>query len=274
VADADRLRVAIERSEKSIVVGASFIGMEAAAMFAGRGLDVTVVAPESEPFENTLGPEVGKLFRDLHEGKGVEFCLGRTVHRFEGEDEVEAVVLDNDEQLQTDMVIIGVGVDPVTDYLSGVDLNRDESLNVDPHMRVCAGLYAAGDIACFPDPRTGQRMRIEHWRTALQLGRVAARNMAGEEATFEDVPFFWTMQFFKSVRYVGHAPEWDEVIVDGELAERDFIAYYVREDEVLAAAGWGRDREMDALAELMRAGRLPGVEEIRSGGVDLVARLG
>ncbi len=153
--------------------------MEAAASLRARGLDVTVVAPSRKPFEATLGPEVGALFRRAHEERGVKFKLGSIVYRFEGTSDVEAVTLEGGERIEADMVVAGVGVHPATGFLEGVGLDEDGGVFVDEHMRAADGLYAAGDIACFPDPRTGARSRIEHWRTAQQQGRVAAHNMAG-----------------------------------------------------------------------------------------------
>ena len=265
VADADALRGAIEDAMYAVVVGASFIGMEVAAAMTGRDVEVTVVAPESEPFALSMGEEVGRAVRQLHEEKDVLFELGRTVSSLEGDGVVEDVVLDNGDRIEADLVVVGVGVEPVTDYIEGVELNEDGSVPVDEHMRAADNLYAAGDIASFPDPRTGDPLRIEHWRLALQLGRVAAHNMAGEDVEFEDVPFFWTDQYHKMFRYVGHATEWDEIIMDGDPEEREFVAYYVQDDQIVAATGLNRDSDMTALAELMRAGRMPSPEELQDG---------
>lgn len=273
VADADAIRAAIENSENAVVIGASFIGMETAAILSSRELDVTVVAPESVPFENTLGPETGKLFQGLHESKGVDFRLGHTVDHFEGQNAVSAAVLDNEEKIPADLVIVGIGVKPATEWLDTIELDEDGGVGVDENMRISGDLYAAGDIARFPNPVTRDPVRIEHWRVALQTGRIAGANMAGEQKVYSDVPFFWTMQYFKSVRYVGHATDWDEIVVDGSMEDHDFIAYYVSENSVKAALAWERDQQMDAFAELMRAGRTPSPEDVRSGGLDLVQML-
>ena len=272
VADADAIRAALEDAMYGVVVGASFIGMEAAAGLTGRDVQVTVVAPESVPFELSLGQEVGGVVQRLHEDKDVLFEMGRTVASFEGDDVVEDVVLDNGDRVEADLVIVGVGVQPVTDYIEGLDLNKDGSVPVDSHMRAADNLYAAGDIASFPSPQTGDPIRVEHWRLALQLGRIAAHNMAGREVDYEDVPFFWTDQYHNMIRYVGHAEEWDDLIVDGDLEEGEFVAFYAKDGRILAAAGLDRDREMDAIAELMRADRMPGAEAVREG-VDLVEML-
>jgi NADPH-dependent 2,4-dienoyl-CoA reductase/sulfur reductase-like enzyme/nitrite reductase/ring-hydroxylating ferredoxin subunit len=271
--DADSIIETAGRSKRCVVVGSSFIGMEAAASLRQRGLDVTVVAPSREPFESLLGPEVGALFRRVHEERGVKFKLGAVVYRFEGTSAVEAVTLEGGERIEADMVVAGVGVHPATGFLEGVNLRGDGSVVVDAHMRAADGLYAAGDIACFPDPRTGEHVRIEHWRVAQQQGRVAAHNMAGRPASFDGVPFFWTRQFDTGLLYVGHAPGWDEIVYAGDVAAQDFIAFYVKDGRALAAAGVNRDRDVAALEELFRLNLVPEAKVLRAGATDFPALL-
>ena len=175
--------------------------------------------------------------------------------------------------LAADLVLAGLGIRPATGFLQGVPLNADGSLTVDQRLRAGEDLYAAGDIARFPDWRTGEAIRIEHWRLAEQHGRLAAHNMAGKAQPWRGVPFFWTEQFDQTLQYVGYASNWDEIIFKGDLKERKFLAFYVKNNRVLAAAGLGFDREMTAMAELMRLERLPAPEELRKGAVDLVERL-
>ena len=269
-ADADSVIETAKRSRRAVVVGASFIGMEAAYSLRERGLEVTVVAPSQEPFETTLGTEVGAEFRRLHESHGVQFKLGSIVYRFDGSHNVEAVALDNGEILECDMVVVGAGVRPVTHFLEGVELDKDGAVIVDSRLRAHEGLYAAGDIVSFADPRTGERIRIEHWRTAQQQGRIAARNMVGHNIAFDGVPFFWTRQFDVGLLYVGHAQSWDEILYYGEVSSREFLAFYVKEDRVLAVAGMNRDREMAAVEELMRLDRMPSPAQLRLDHVGLV----
>lgn len=271
--DADSVIETAGRSKRCVVVGASFIGMEAAASLRQRGLDVTVIAPSREPFESTLGPEVGALFRRAHEERGVKFKLGSIVYRFEGTSVVEAVTLEGGERIETDMVVAGVGVYPATGLLEGVTLDEDGAVVVDAQMRAADQLYAAGDIASFPNPRTGERVRIEHWRTAQQQGRVAAHNMTGRRTAFDGVPFFWTRQFDTGLLYVGHATDWDEIIYSGDVAAQDFIAFYVKDGRALAAAGVNRDRDMAALEELFRLNLMPEADELRGGATDFAALL-
>jgi NADPH-dependent 2,4-dienoyl-CoA reductase/sulfur reductase-like enzyme/nitrite reductase/ring-hydroxylating ferredoxin subunit len=272
-ADADSIIETAKHSRRVVVVGASFIGMEAAYSLRERGLDVTVVAPSQEPFELTLGAEVGALFRREHESHGIRFKLGNIVYRFEGTHKIDAVVLDNGECIETDMVVVGVGVRPVTQFLDGVELDQAGGVVVDSRLRAADGLFAAGDVASFPDPRTGERVRIEHWRTAQQQGRTAARTMMGRNVTFDAVPFFWTRQFDIGLLYVGHAASWDEIIYRGDLASHDFLAFFVKDNRVLAVAGMNRDSEMAAAEELLRLDRMPTREQLQSNDESLVEML-
>jgi NADPH-dependent 2,4-dienoyl-CoA reductase/sulfur reductase-like enzyme len=273
-ADADSIIEVASRSRRAVVIGASFIGMEVAYGLAELGLEVTVVAPSGEPFERTLGAEIGRLFRRLHESHHVTFKLGSIVYCFEGSSHVRAVVLESGERIETDMVVAGVGVYPITGFLKGVNLHEDGSVLVDEHLRAAEDLYAAGDIASYPDPRTGERTRIEHWRMAQQQGRVAALNMLGRETRFESVPFFWTRQFDAGLLYVGHASAWDEIIYQGEVSSCDFLAFYAKAGRVLAVAGMNRAREMAAVEELFRLGRMPSPACLKGVATDFAALLG
>lgn len=275
-ADSDRLAERAADADGVVVIGASFIGMEAAASLTQRGAGpVTVVAPEEVPFERTLGARVGTVLREVHADHGVRFELGRRVARIEGRNgAVSTVVLDDGRTLAAGLVLMGVGVRPRTDCLAGVELEEDGSVLVDELMRLADGVFAAGDIATFPDWRTGEPTRIEHWRTAQQQGMIAGRNLAGRVDPFRDVPFFWTMHFDAILGYLGHAATWDDEILHGSLADRDFMLYYLRSDRLLAAAAMGRDRQLNALHELMRLGREPDASDLQEGEeLDLVERL-
>lgn len=271
--NADTIIAAAERAKRAVVIGASFIGMETAFSLCKRGLEVTVVAPEAVPFEKILGPEIGAMMLKVHESNGVAFKLGASVARLEGSEKVEAVVLGNGERIETDLVILGVGVQPATGFIEGLTLAQDGGIIVDEHLRAADGVYAAGDVAVFTDTLTGERTRIEHWRTALQQGRVAGHNMAGRSEPYDSIPFFWTMQFDVSLRYVGHATKWDEIIYQGDVGSHKFIAFYVRGGRVAAVAGMKHDQEMAALEELMRRDRMPSLEQLRSGSVNFVELL-
>jgi len=255
--NADSIIDSAKDARKAVVIGASFIGMEAAFSLRDRGLSVTVVAPDNVPFERTLGKNIGRLFQGVHESKGVEFRLGSHVESFQGEENVRAVLLSSGERIEADLVVIGVGVVPATGFLDGLEMQNDGGVNVDEHLSVSEGIFAAGDVASFPDSRTGERIRIEHWRTALQQGRIAAHNMVGKPTAFASVPFFWTTQFDVTLNYVGHTRGWDEIIFQGDVEKRDFLAFYVKEHRILAVAGMNRDREIAVWEELIRLNRVP-----------------
>jgi NADPH-dependent 2,4-dienoyl-CoA reductase/sulfur reductase-like enzyme/nitrite reductase/ring-hydroxylating ferredoxin subunit len=269
-ADTDALIAVAEKGKRAVVIGASFIGMEVASSLRARRCEVMVVAPDDVPFQKILGAKIGKLFQDVHEENGVKFKLGASVAGFTGAKKVTAVILENGERLDADLAVVGVGVKSATDFLEGVTLHRDGGVTVDEHMRAADGIYAAGDIAYFPSRLKGERQRIEHWRTAMQQGRIAAHNMAGKEVSYDGVPFFWTRQFDVGLLYVGHAKQWDEIIYQGDVSARDFLAFYVKENRVLAVAGMNRDREMAAVEELMREDRMATPDQIRGGNVDIL----
>ena len=271
-ADADMLIAAAEKGKRAVVIGASFIGMEVASSLATRGCEVTVVAPDDVPFQKILGAEIGKLFQDVHEGKGVKFKLGASVAGFTGPNKVTAVTLENGERLDADLVVVGVGVKPATAFIKGVMLQPDGGVFVDEHMRAADDVYAAGDIAYFPS-LTGERQRIEHWRTAMQQGRIAAHNMCGKDVAYEGVPFFWTNQFDLGLVYVGHATKWDEIIYQGSLSARDFLAFYMKGNRVVAVAGMNRDKEMAAIEELMRLDRMPLRGQLKDGSANILELL-
>ncbi len=271
--DAAAIRQAAEGAENIVVIGASFIGTEVAGSLAQRGHTATIVAPEDQPLARVLGSEVGAAFRTIHEDAGNRFQLGARIKGFQGDGSVSAVVLEDGTTIPADLVVLGVGVQPVTDYLDGVEINDDGSVNVDSCMRVTDGLWAAGDIARFPDPVSGEAIRVEHWRLAQQLGRTAAANMAGRDMPYDGVPFFWTNQAGTTLAYVGHGAGWDETIVDGDVASGEgFLVCYVGDGRVQAACAVYRDVEMGTIAELMRSGEMPNADTIRSKG--LMAALG
>lgn len=266
-AQADEIIAAIDNAKKVVVIGASFIGMESAASLQARGLQVTVVAPDKIPFEKVLGPEIGKFFKGVHQKKGVQFRLGTGAKSFEGNGKVEVVILENGDRIETDVVIVGIGVTPATDFLEGIERRKDGGVAVDEYLKISDGLYAAGDIAHVPDVRTNETQRIEHWRYALQQGRAVAHNMAGKNIPFKGVPFFWTAHFGVSLRYLGHAKGWDEIIYDGNPEEPPFLAFYVKDDQVRAIAGIKRDTDMAYLEQAIKDDQLPRASVLKSRGV-------
>lgn len=271
--DADKIIEASETASKAVVIGASFIGMETAYSLHHRKIPVTVIAPESVPFEKVFGREIGEMFQRLHEEVGVNFKLEHYIEKFEGDTHVEGVSLKNGECIEADLVIVGVGVKPATDFIEGIPLENDGSIKVDQNFRVGNDIYAAGDIATFPYWYLDSDIRIEHWRTAEQQGRIAAHNMAGNEVAFKSIPFFWTTQASINFRYVGYAREWDEIVINGDIENQNFIVFYVKNDQVHAAVGCNCDREMAAIEELMRLKKMPSPEKLKNESFNLMSLL-
>ncbi|MBO0936216.1 FAD-dependent oxidoreductase [Fibrella sp. HMF5335] len=265
--DAAQLLDQLKPDARVVIVGASFIGLEVAASLRQRNLPVTITSPEKLPFEKLLGAEIGQMFQRMHEKNGVNFRLGTQIVTIQGQEYVDTILLDNGETMSTDLVIVGIGVKPNTGFLQGLQLNeKDHSISVDEHLRAAEGLYVAGDIARFPGAQNdGTPIRIEHWRTALQQGRTAALNMMGlPESTADYVPFFWTNQYDKRLSYVGHAEDWDDLFIDGSVADQTFLAFYSKAGKVLAVASMNRDQESIAIEELMRIKTMPDAASIRN----------
>lgn len=275
--DADQIVQAAAHGKRAAIIGASFIGMEVtASLGGGRGVAVTVVAPEEVPFSHTLGEDIGRMIQQMHEQNGVRFCLGDSVIGFTGQGgQVKQVELKSGKSLDADFVVVGVGVVPATDFLldSGLALNEhDHSVRVNRHLQTSsADVFAAGDIARWNDG-SDRGVRIEHWRVAQQQGMVAARNMLGENwSVGQRVPFFWTMQWGLRLNYVGHAPLWDEIIYWGGTPEqRKFIAFYVRDGKLQAAAGCGYDAELGAIELILRDQMPLSLDQMHDPALDLI----
>ena len=237
-ADADTLIDAAKEAKVVAVVGASFIGLEAAAAFIARGLTVHVIAPEDLPLGAKLGPELGAFVKGLHEAKGVDFHLGRKVRGFDG----AILSLDDNTTVRCDLVVAGVGVKPRLDLAKAAGIDADRGVIVDARFRTSAErVFAAGDIAQYPDPISGARIRVEHWVAAERQGQIAAANMLGHDESIAEPPFFWSAHYGTSIRYVGHAESWDRIQVDGDLAQKDAEVRYIKNGETLAVATVGRD---------------------------------
>jgi NADPH-dependent 2,4-dienoyl-CoA reductase/sulfur reductase-like enzyme len=281
MADADQVIEAAAQSKhkQAVIVGASFIGMEAAAaLVEGRGITLTVVDRENVPFAPIWGNEIGKMLQKEHEDHGVQFRLGSQIKQLVGKGgAVTGVELESGEVLPADFVLMGVGVRPATDFLSGSGLkldDKDKSVRVDASLLTSEpDVYAAGDIACWSDGGVAGSgsLRIEHWRVAEQQGIVAARNMlGGKESVAQRVPFFWTHQWSVELRYAGHAEKWDEIIYRGTLATKQFIAFFVAGGKLLAAAACDHDADLDAIEFILRDNMALTPEQMRDPAFDLV----
>jgi NADPH-dependent 2,4-dienoyl-CoA reductase/sulfur reductase-like enzyme/nitrite reductase/ring-hydroxylating ferredoxin subunit len=254
LADSRRIIARAKARGRAVIVGASFIGLEAAAALRHRGVEVHVVAPEARPMERVFGPALGDFIRELHESHGVKFHLGHTVKEIDG----QRARLDDETTIDADLVLIGIGVRPRIALAEQAGLSIERGVLVDEYLQTSAGdIFAAGDIARWPDPYTGERLRVEHWVVAERQGQTAARNMLGSREPYRTVPFFWSQQYDVAIDYIGHAVSWDRIEQNGDLASRDVALRFYRGGRTLAFAAISRGRE-SLLAELaMEQGRSP-----------------
>ena len=259
LADSKAIAAQATAERPAVVIGASFIGLEVAASLRARNVKVTVVAPEARPLERVLGPELGDFVRTLHEEHGVRFLLGRKPARIEP----ASVVLDDGTDLPADLVVMGVGVRPRLQLAELLRLKLDRGVAVDSSLRTSAeGIWAAGDIARVPDPRSGQPIRVEHWVVAERQGQHAARAMLGSQEPYRAAPFFWSQHYDVPIAYVGHAESWDKIEVSGSIVERSCLVAYRKGDRVQAVASIYRDRESLLIEAAMERGDDAAIEKL------------
>jgi NADPH-dependent 2,4-dienoyl-CoA reductase/sulfur reductase-like enzyme/nitrite reductase/ring-hydroxylating ferredoxin subunit len=251
LADSRRLIAKAETARTAVVLGAGFLGLEVAASFRARGLSVHVVAPDQRPLEKVLGRELGQRLQRLHEEHGVAFHLGHVATAI-GE---EAVRLDDGSDIQADLVVVAVGARPRVSLASRAGLVLARGIQVDQYLETSMrGIFAAGDVARWPDPRTGRPIGVEHWAFAMRQGQAAARNMLGAREPFLAVPFFWSQHYDLQVNYVGHSDQWDRLEIVPGLPPGEWEQHYMVGDTVVAVATIGRDRQsLEAEVLLERA---------------------
>jgi NADPH-dependent 2,4-dienoyl-CoA reductase/sulfur reductase-like enzyme/nitrite reductase/ring-hydroxylating ferredoxin subunit len=238
LSDSKRIIAAAANAKHAVVMGASFIGLEVAASLRARNIAVTVVAPESRPLERILGAEVGDFVRALHEKNGVVFKLEQTVNTVGA----NSVTLKNGETIVADLVVAGIGVRPAIALATDAGLATEKGVSVNEFLETSApDIFAAGDIARWPDVHSGTNIRVEHWVVAERQGKTAARNMLGLLEPFDAVPFFWTHQYNVAINYVGHAEKWDRITIDGDIPAGNFEASYILNGKTIAVATVGRD---------------------------------
>lgn len=238
LADSRAIIEAATNAKRVLIIGASFIGLEVAGALRARELEVHVVAPESRPMERTLGARMGDFVRALHEEHGVVFHLQDTVTAMAD----KRAALKSGGTIETDMVVLGVGVRPRLSLAEQAGLAIDRGVAVDAFLQTSApDIFAAGDIARWPDGRSGSNIRVEHWVVAQRQGQTAARNMLGRHERFDAVPFFWSQHYDVPINYVGHAEKWDEIRIDGSIENRDCLVEYRQNGRILALASIYRD---------------------------------
>ncbi len=239
-ADSKAIVAKVASAKRVVVVGASFIGLEVTASLRARNVAVDVVAPEKIPMERVLGPQLGEFVRGLHESHGVVFHLGETVSRVDG----PKVTLSGGGTLEANFIVLGVGVRPTIALAEQAGLKMDRGVAVNEYLETSApDVYAAGDIARWPDPHSGENIRVEHWVVAERQGQTVAKNMLGQRKKFDAVPFFWSQHYDVPINYVGHAEKWDAIEIDGDIDNRDCTVRYKRGGKTLAVVTIYRDIE-------------------------------
>jgi 3-phenylpropionate/trans-cinnamate dioxygenase ferredoxin reductase component len=254
VADSDRIRAEIAPGRKAVVVGMGFVGSEVTASLRRSGVDVVVVDRNDVPLRRVLGEEVGRAIEGIHRDHRASMVFEDRVAAFEGAGRVELVTTARGRRIECDFVVVGLGSEPVTDLLAGTGAEIDNGIVVDEYLRTSLqGIYAAGDVANHYHPVFGRRIRVEHWQNALKQGPAAARSMLGKGEPYDEVPWFWSDQHEYNLQYAGFHTEWDELIVRGSMDERNFVAFYRKDERVLAAVAINRGKDLRRSIPLIKA---------------------
>jgi 3-phenylpropionate/trans-cinnamate dioxygenase ferredoxin reductase subunit len=270
VADSDDLRQRIARASRVVVVGAGWIGCEVAACARTMGAQVTMLTPDPFPLVRVLGPEVGAMFADLHAEHGVDLRLDTGVEAVLGDDRAQGVRTADGDQIDGDLVVLGVGAAPRDELARAAGLEVDDGILVDEFLTTSdPRILAAGDVANAWNPVLESRLRVEHWDNAIKQGLAAAATMAGAPTAFTQLPFFYSDQYDFGMEYRGHARTWDEVVFRGDPASREFLAFWLNEGRVLAAMNANIWDQGDTLDALLRSGATPPPERLADPSVDL-----
>jgi 3-phenylpropionate/trans-cinnamate dioxygenase ferredoxin reductase component len=257
LADCDALRAHLDPAGNVVVIGAGWIGAEFAASARQRGAEVTVIEPASVPLERVLGAEVGAIYRDVHLEHGVKLLAGTGVERFEGDGLVRQVRTSDGTAIDCDFVVVGIGVTPRTALAEAAGLKIDNGILVDQALATDApNVYAAGDVANAWHPLYARHIRVEHWANALNQGPAAARAMLGQHVAYDRIPYFFSDQYDVGMEYSGFATDWDDVVFRGDPASREFIAFWLRNERVVAGMNvnvWDVNEHVQALIRSRQA---------------------
>jgi len=250
-------------SRRVVVIGAGFIGAEVAATCRGLGLDVTMIETQPWPLQRVFPPEIGRFIADLHSAEGVDVRLGVGVDHLEGVNRVERVVLTDGAAVEADVVVAGIGVTPSVGWLDGSGLDLGNGIVCDETCAAAPGVFAAGDVACWPNPAFGgELMRVEQWENAIEQGEHVGRQLLASAARvglapFSSIPWFWSDQYTCKIQLAGRASHTDEFrIVEGSMDERRFVAIFGRGDICTAVLGVNRPRHVVQLRMRMAEGGL------------------
>jgi 3-phenylpropionate/trans-cinnamate dioxygenase ferredoxin reductase subunit len=255
LADSTALGERLGEGRRVVVIGAGWIGSEVAASARQKGSEVTVIEMSRVPLERVLGPELGEVYGQIHRDHGVELLTETSVDSVEGERKVEGVRIADGRTVEADLVVVGVGVAPRTELAEDAGLAIDNGVLVDSRLRTSApGVFAAGDVANAEHPLYG-RIRVEHWDNAIHQGEAAAASMLGHDEPYERIPYFFSDQYEVGMEYVGHATEWDEVVFRGDVAAREFIAFWIKDERLVAGMNVNVWDVSDQIRELIHSGR-------------------
>lgn len=254
LAESARIGERLEAGKRLVVIGSGWIGAEIGASARQKGCEVTLVEMAALPLERVLGPELGRIYLDLHRDQGVEFLAETTLDRFEGEGAVERVVTDDGNVIEADLVVVGVGVTPRIELAEAAGLEIDNGILVGESLETSAAdVFAAGDVANALNPFYGHRLRVEHWQNARRQGAAAARAMLGQAVSFDEIPYFFSDQYETGMEYSGYATGWDEVVFRGDVDAREFLAFWIKDDRVLAGMNMNIWDVSEPIRELIRS---------------------
>jgi 3-phenylpropionate/trans-cinnamate dioxygenase ferredoxin reductase component len=253
-ADADRLAARLRPGARAVVIGAGWIGAEVAASAQQSGVEVTLLEQAALPLERVLGPELGRIYADIHTDHGVRFIGEAVVEALEGAGAVEQVRLAGGETLPADFVVVGVGVEPRTELAEAAGIAVDNGIAVSETLETnVPGVFAVGDVANAHHPFYGRRLRVEHWANALNQPATAAKAMLGKPAAYDRLPYFFSDQYEVGMEYTGYATEWDQVVFRGDPAEREFVAFWIHQGRVVAGMNVNVWDVTDEIKELIRS---------------------